>query len=36
LQQHKDAGKGYNPHGGAMKGNPHKGGMLRNLHLQQA
>jgi len=36
LQQHKDAGKGYNPHGGAMKGNPHKGGLLRNLHLQQA
>ena len=36
MQQHKDAGKGYNPHGGAMKGNPHKGGMLRNLHLQQA
>ena len=28
LQQHKDAGKGYgNPHGGAMKDNPHKGGM---------
>jgi Spy/CpxP family protein refolding chaperone len=27
LQQHKDAGKGYsNPHGGAMKGNPHMGG----------
>jgi Spy/CpxP family protein refolding chaperone len=27
LQQHKDAGKGYgNPHGGAMKGNPHRGG----------
>lgn len=36
MQQHKDAGKGYNPHGGPMKGNPHKGGMLRNLHLQQA
>jgi Spy/CpxP family protein refolding chaperone len=28
MQQHKDAGKGYgNPHGGAMKDNPHKGGM---------
>jgi periplasmic protein CpxP/Spy len=27
MQQHKDAGKGYsNPHGGAMKNNPHKGG----------
>ena len=27
LQQHKDAGKGYgNPHGGAMKDNPHMGG----------
>ena len=27
MQQHKDAGKGYsNPHGGAMKGNPHMGG----------
>lgn len=27
LQQHKDAGKGYsNPHGGAMKDNPHRGG----------
>ena len=27
MQQHKDAGKGYgNPHGGAMKGNPHQGG----------
>ena len=27
MQQHKDAGKGYgNPHGGAMKDNPHKGG----------
>ena len=26
-QQHKDAGTGYgNPHGGAMKDNPHKGG----------
>jgi periplasmic protein CpxP/Spy len=36
MQQHKDAGKGYNPHGGAMKGNPHKGGMLHNLRLQQA
>jgi Spy/CpxP family protein refolding chaperone len=27
LQQHKDAGKSYsNPHGGAMKDNPHRGG----------
>ena len=27
MQQHKDAGKGQgNPHGGAMKDNPHKGG----------
>jgi periplasmic protein CpxP/Spy len=27
MQQHKDAGKGYgNPHGGAMKDNPHGGG----------
>jgi Spy/CpxP family protein refolding chaperone len=27
MQQHKDAGKGYgNPHGGAMKDNPHRGG----------
>ena len=27
MQQHRDAGKGYgNPHGGAMKGNPHMGG----------
>ncbi len=27
LQQHMDAGKSYgNPHGGAMKGNPHMGG----------
>ena len=27
MQQHKDAGKGYgNPHDGAMKDNPHKGG----------
>jgi protein CpxP len=27
LQQHKDAGMGYgNPHGGAMKANPHMGG----------
>ena len=27
LQQHKDAGKGYgNPHGGAMRDNPHMGG----------
>jgi protein CpxP len=27
MQQHKDAGKGYgNPHGGAMKANPHMGG----------
>ena len=27
TQQHKDAGKGYgNPHGGAMKDNPHMGG----------
>ena len=27
LQQHKDAGRGYgNPHGGAMKDNPHMGG----------
>lgn len=25
MQQHKDAGKGHgNPHGGAMKSNPHK------------
>lgn len=40
MQQHKDAGKGYsNPHGGTggpMKANPHKGGMLHNLRLQQA
>ena len=27
MQQHKDAGQGYgNPHGGAMKANPHMGG----------
>jgi Spy/CpxP family protein refolding chaperone len=27
MQQHKDADKGHsNPHGGAMKANPHKGG----------
>jgi Spy/CpxP family protein refolding chaperone len=27
MQQHGEAGKGYgNPHGGAMKGNPHMGG----------
>jgi len=27
MEQHKDAGKGYgNPHGGAMKSNPHMGG----------
>jgi protein CpxP len=27
MQQHKDAGKGHsNPHGGAMKSNPHKSG----------
>jgi Spy/CpxP family protein refolding chaperone len=27
MQQHKDAGMGYgNPHGGAMKANPHMGG----------
>jgi len=27
LQQHMDAGRSYgNPHGGAMKGNPHMGG----------
>ncbi len=27
MQQHKDAGKGYgNPHGGAMKSNPHRSG----------
>jgi Spy/CpxP family protein refolding chaperone len=27
MQQHKDAGSGYaNPHGGAMKDNPHMGG----------
>ncbi len=27
MQQHMDAGKGYgNPHGGAMKDNPHMGG----------
>jgi Spy/CpxP family protein refolding chaperone len=27
MQQRKDAGKGYgNPHGGAMKDNPHRGG----------
>ena len=36
MQQHKDAGKGYNPHGGPMKGNPHKGDMRHNLRLQQA
>jgi periplasmic protein CpxP/Spy len=40
MQQHKDAGKGYsNPHGGSggpMKANPHKGGRLHNLGLQQA
>ena len=37
LQQHKDAGKGYtNPHGGPMKDNPHKGGMLHGLRLHQA
>ena len=40
MQQHKDAGKGYsNPHGGLggpMKANPHKGGRLHNLGLQQA
>ncbi|THJ21424.1 MAG: periplasmic heavy metal sensor [Nitrospira sp. CG24E] len=27
MQQHKDSGKGHgNPHGGAMKGDPHMGG----------
>ncbi len=36
MQQHKDAGKGYNPHGGPMKNNPHKGGMLYHMPLQQA
>ncbi len=37
LQQHKDAGKGYNPHGGPMKDNPHnKGGALHNMRLPQA
>jgi Spy/CpxP family protein refolding chaperone len=37
MQQHKDAGKGYsNPHGGPMKDNPHKGGMLHGLRLHQA
>ncbi|HSF67529.1 MAG TPA: Spy/CpxP family protein refolding chaperone [Nitrospiraceae bacterium] len=36
LQQHKDAGKGYNPHGGPMKGHPHKGGTLHNMRLTQA
>ena len=36
MQQHKDAGKGYNPHGGPMKGTPDKGDMLHNLRLQQA
>lgn len=37
MQQHKDAGKGYsNPHGGPMKENPHKGGMLHGLRLHQA
>ncbi len=37
MQQHKDAGKGYsNPHGGPMKDNPHKGGILHGLRLQQA
>ena len=37
MQQHKDAGKGYgSPHGGPMKDNPHKGGMLHGLRLQQA
>ena len=41
MQQHKDAGKGYgsphgNPHGGPMKDNPHKGGVLHGLRLQQA
>jgi periplasmic protein CpxP/Spy len=37
MQQHKDAGKSYgNPHGGPMKDNPHKGGMLHGLRLQQA
>ncbi len=40
MQQHKDAGKGYgNPHGGTggpMKGNPHKGGMMKGLPPQQA
>jgi periplasmic protein CpxP/Spy len=37
MQQHKDAGRGYsNPHGGPMKDNPHKGGMLRDMRLPQA
>ena len=37
LQQHKDAGRGYNPHGGPMKDNPHnKGGALHNMRLPQA
>lgn len=40
MQQHKDAGKGYNnPHGGTsgpMKSSPHKGGMLKGLPFQQA
>ena len=37
MQQHKDADKGYgSPHGGPMKDNPHKGGMLHGLRLQQA
>ena len=35
MQQHKDAGKGYNPHGGPMN-NPHKGGMQHHMRLQQA
>jgi Spy/CpxP family protein refolding chaperone len=37
MQQHKDAGKGYgNPHGGPMKGHPHKGDLMRNLGFQQS
>jgi periplasmic protein CpxP/Spy len=36
MQQHKDAGKGYNPHGGPMKNNPHKGGMQHHMRPQQA
>jgi len=40
MPQHKDAGKGYgNPHGGAggpMKGNPHKGGIMKGLPLHHA